>query len=158
MNNTFRVWKSIMLGTHKSQDSLKNDLEKKLFLMDNWVPIIITKPEFTIEREKRKVNLVNVSATDLGFTEYTPLRDIYNQAFKFDLSLCPVEVGPQLRLQYRNQPEGEWFCVASEPIIAPGGYECIFYVGGGGKCFYMLCGNYDNKWKPDDHFLFILRK
>lgn len=158
---TFPVWKTVKLGTYTSQNALKNDLKKKGVLMDNWVPNIITEPAFTIEREKRKIDLVNVSVTDLGFTKCAPLRDIYNRAFKLDLLLCPAEVGPQLRLQYYNQPKGDWLCVATEPIIAPGGYQCIFNVarsvGSSQRFLYMLCGHFDNMWKPDDRFLFVFR-
>jgi hypothetical protein len=41
------------------------------------------------------------------------------------LELCPAEVGPQLRLDYRNQPLGEALDIAMEPVATYGGEPTI---------------------------------
>ncbi len=59
-----------------------------------------------------EVELVVVSPADLGFkildTKDGPtLKDIYSRALDVGLELCPAEVGPQLRLQFLDQPKHE---------------------------------------------------
>lgn len=132
-------------------------------MIERWTSNIITGPKFITAKKKIKINLVNVSVADLGFDKCTSLKDIYKRAIEVGFELCPEEVGPQLRLQYLNQPKGEWLCVATKPIISVGGYNmpCIFNVGCnsinicGIKYLFMLCGCYCNLWRPETRFIFV---
>jgi hypothetical protein len=38
----------------------------------------------------------------------------------YTVDLLPAEAGPHIRDQYRDQPEGECFVIAMEPIVVPG--------------------------------------
>jgi hypothetical protein len=50
-----------------------------------------------------------------------PLRDLYRRALQLGLELCPAEAAPHLRLEYLNQPVGEFLHVAMRPIATYGG-------------------------------------
>ena len=46
--------------------------------------------------------------------------------------MCPAEVGPQLRLQYLDQPLGEFLAIAMAPISNYAREPILFLVGNGG--------------------------
>jgi hypothetical protein len=74
---------------------------------------------------KTDVELVLVSAADLGVETESSLADVYKRARQVGLELCPAEVGPQLRLDYRNQPRGEALTIAMEPVARYSGEPTI---------------------------------
>ncbi len=45
------------------------------------------------------------------------LREIHTRARELGLDACSPEIGPQLRLQYSDQPRGEKLYVGMDPII-----------------------------------------
>jgi hypothetical protein len=71
------------------------------------------------------VELVLVSAADLGVETESSLADVYKRARQVGLELCPAEVGLQLRLDYRNQPRGEALTIAMEPVATYSGEPTI---------------------------------
>jgi hypothetical protein len=78
---------------------------------------IIGRPAFALSRTRTEVDLVVLSVSELGFgKEGASLKDIYARAQTLGFTLCPPEVGPQLRLQYLEQPPGEVVHIAMEPI------------------------------------------
>ena len=52
----------------------------------------------------------------LGFPNGATLKEIYAKAKDLGLELCPAEVGPLLRLNYPDQPNGEYLRIAMETI------------------------------------------
>lgn len=115
---------------------------------------------FTASWTEEEVELVIVAVAELGFKEGATLRDIYERAASLGLGLCPAEVGPQLRLQYKNQPEDEWLRVAMEPITDSGGDLDVFGVGRGhvGLWLHGSDGHPDIFWSPGDRWVFVRRK
>jgi len=110
-------------------------------------------------KAKKTVKLVVLSVGELGFPEdatatYT---DICKAACAQGLDLCEAEVGPQLRLQYLDQPEGEALVVAMPPLVASDGDLLVSLVKrDGGE--YRLNASYifsGNRWSNSVRFVFV---
>ena len=126
----FSIWKTINLGTGlKTADDFRNALKKSKNRIGDWGNDILGKPAFTASETEMDVDLVNVSVADLGFKDGAYRRDIIAKALELGLQLCPAEVRPQLRLQYADQPKGEWLVIGMEPITDSDGRLHVFGVG-----------------------------
>lgn len=159
---SFSVWKTIKLGTLKNADEFRKALKKDGFKIGDWGNDILGKPAFTVSSEEEEIQLANVSVADLGFKNGANYGDICAKAKALGLELCPNEVGPQLRLQYKDQPKGECLRIAMKPITDSDGDLNIFSVGH--DVVLWLDGNYgsygisDNFWNASSRFVFRLRK
>jgi len=79
-----------------------------------------------IQKTKTDVDLAVLSAAELGVeSDESSLSDVYERARQVGLELCPAEVGPQLRLDYHNQPLGEALDIAMEPVATYSGDPTI---------------------------------
>jgi hypothetical protein len=104
---------------------------------------IIGRPAFHLSRIKQELDLVVVSLVDLGFRAdaNVALEGIYDRAELLNYSLCPAEVGPQLRLQYLDQPAGEFLHVAMEPIATFTGEPTDLTVGNDSARLLLVGGD-----------------
>ena len=126
---TWKTWKTIILGTGvKDADGFCRALKKGGCIVSNSANDILGKQAFIVARKQKKVELVLVSAADLGFKTSATRVDIYNRARNCGLKLCPAEVGPQLRLQYKRQPKYERLAIGMKPITDDNGTLLIFGV------------------------------
>ncbi|MFA6552749.1 MAG: hypothetical protein WCT19_04615 [Candidatus Paceibacterota bacterium] len=132
----FPIYKSIKLGTGLYTPShFREALEIAGCKNSEWSTLTMDQNEFHILSQKLEIDLVNVSPEDLGLLprgENDPLRNrhIYEKGLELGLELCPAEVGPQLRLQYLDQPEGELLLIAMKPIyVCSRGRYRAFVVG-----------------------------
>ena len=120
---------------------------------------ILGKPEFKIVAQATEINLVVVSVGELGFKEAsTEIQEIFKKAQELGLKLCPAEVGPQLRLQYPQQPKEEMLLVAMEPIPATEGRLAIFVVTRSGDNLWLrsIAGRPTSRCPIDLEFVFII--
>jgi hypothetical protein len=53
---------------------------------------------------------------ELGASVEVSLHDIYARAVALGFELCPAEVGPTLRLNYLDQPLGEFLRIAMQSV------------------------------------------
>ncbi len=122
-------WKTIRLGTYKSAGELKTALLSAGYRVDaRWDNDVLNK--VTVATEPIEVELVRATAAELGFPDGATLKQIYAAGLKRGWQLCPAEVGPQLRLQYPDQPKGKWNLIAMEPIpIAETNGGCLMVFG-----------------------------
>lgn len=152
------VWKTLKLGTGlKTADDFRAAIKKIGHRIGDWGNDILGKPTFTVADSESEVDLVIRSVAELGFKNGATRKQIYDRALELGLQLCPSEVGPQLRLQYQDQPKGEWLLIAMEPITGSVGYLGVFLVvhGGVGRWLYASYGRPDDHWLAVDRWVFI---
>jgi len=125
----WEIWKTIKLGTGlRTADDFRTALKDRGFRVSGWADDILGKLEFKATESEEEVGLVRASVADLGFSEGATTEQIYSRAKERGLELCPAEVGPQFRLQYKDQPTDEWIRVAMEPIFDSVRDPYVFHV------------------------------
>ena len=121
-----KVWKTVTLGTRQGVDDYRQALERTAIKIGDSADEILGRPTFRYSETKRDVALTVLSVTQLGVErDAEPLASVYQRARLMGLDLCPAEVGPQLRLVYRDQPLGDAVHIAMEPIAAWSGQLLI---------------------------------
>ena len=154
----WQTWKTIRIGSHRNIGSLKVGLKKAERQISGCADDILNK--ITLSGVEEDIELILVSVRDLGFKNGATCKEIFDRAFEMGLGLCPAEVGPQLALQYLDQPLGEWLLIAMEPISDSDGVLHLFLVVrvGDGLWLRTYYGNPDNFWDPGDRFVCVRRK
>ena len=151
----FRIWKTIKLGTgFKTSSDFQKALKDRNYRITYWGNNILTNSNFTVSDTEREIDLVNVSIEELGLSrEKLTKKIIYNRALELGLELCPAEVGPQLRLQYPNQPKNEMLIAAMKLITISG----IFGIGSDNSNLWLFAnfGAYDNIQVDIHRWLFV---
>lgn len=156
------TWKTIKLGTGlHTADDFRKAFKDRHFKISKWLNLndLLDKPEFTVATRETDVDLVRVTVSELGFPDEATRKDIYDRARGVGFELCPPEVGPQLRLQYTDQPKPECLLVGMQPIIDWAHNSHIFSVehDDGGQC---LCGSFGDEaatWFGNCCFVFVRR-
>jgi hypothetical protein len=111
-------------------------------------------------KQTERVDTIRLAVRDLGFIQGATTDEIYKKAGEFGLELCPSEVGPHYRLQYANQPMNEYFWIAMKQISVPDGDPYVFYLDrdADGVWLYDIVARPDERWSPENEFVFRFRK
>jgi hypothetical protein len=154
----FQIWRKITLGTYKGVDGYRRELDSAGIKVGDAADEILGRPAFSYGAMKTDVELVLVSAADLGVQTESSLAGVYKRARQVGLELCPAEVGPQLRLDYRNQPLGEALDIAMEPLATYGGDPTILTLvnWGTGLALISRDGRSESMVSPTSRFVFAL--
>ena len=153
----FDVWKTINLGTGlKTAEDFRRALRDGEFRLSDWASDILGKTAFTSATEESEVDLVKITVAELGFRKGARRDQIYERAKQLGLELCPPEVGPQLRLQYKDQPKDEWVLIGMEPIVDSDGRLLVFLVGRHDSELWLSSdgGFPGGFWGADDRWVF----
>jgi hypothetical protein len=151
-----KVWKTITLGRFANTFALRNALDAAGCGIGDLAEQILARPAFAMNPAE-DVDLVVVSAAELGTPTETSLVDVYARAQERGLTLAPAEVGPQLRLQYLDQPIGEFLHVGMNPINTWSGEPVIFALvnGGAGLILIGTESSANAKISATTRFLFV---
>ncbi|MBB4365824.1 hypothetical protein GGD65_006893 [Bradyrhizobium sp. CIR18] len=137
-----QLWKKVTIGTFTDLAALRSRMGAFGRSVGSLADEIIARPAFTLSGEKNEVDLVAISAAELGFEgEMAPLGNIYAHAQLLGLRLAPAEVAPQLRLQYLDRPIGEFLIIAMKPIRTWAGEPVILTVANGGAGLILIGQN-----------------
>ena len=132
-------WKTISIGTFPDTFALLAALSAIGCGVGNSAAEALARPAFTLSGTRTTVTLLTVTAADLGFRgETLPLRQIYKLAQQLGFGLAPPEIAPQLRLQYLDQPVGEFLVIGMNPIQTWTGEEVILTVANGGAGLILI--------------------
>ena len=161
-----KVWmtlKTIKLGTGlKTADDFRQEIKKAGIDICDLADDILHKPAFVVATCETEVELVTASVAELGFKDGATGKDVYSRAEELGLGLCPPEIGPQLSLQYADQPNGKRFIIAMEPITDSDGDLLLFNIGrdsaGTRRWFHAFGGRPNIFWYGRDRFVFLRRK
>ena len=152
------VWKTITIGTFANVFALSTALDAVGCGIGNSAGEILARPTFTLRGAKTNVELFTVSAAELGFkTDTASLADIFARAKQLGFGLAAAEVGPQLRLQYFDQPIGEFLIIGMEPIRTWTGTPVILNVANGGAGLILIGqdGSADAQISVASRFVFV---
>ena len=156
-----KIFKTINLRTGlKTADDFRKSLRDSGNKVSSGANGILGNSAFTVAVKKIKIDLAIKSVDELGFKDGATRQRIYGRANELGLDLCPAEVGPQLRLQYKDQPEEERLIVAMNPIAGSGGALEMFIVWRDASGLWLGCG-YDypgDIWFAGLRFVFARRK
>lgn len=133
----------------------KKQLEEAGIYVSSWASDILSKVKFG---KKRKVKIVVKSVKELGFTNMAKYEDVCKKIIELGYELCPSEVGPALRLAYKDQPNDEWLWLAMESVVDAYGVLGVFYVvhGDGGLWLDGGSGNPCTLYNPDNQFVCLV--
>lgn len=133
------TWKTITVGSFADSIRLRNALDGMGCNVGGQAAEILARPAFSVSSQEIDVELVIVSPAQLGLTSDTvPLANIYARARQLGFELAAAEVGPQLRIQYFDQPMGEFLTIGMNPIKTWGGELVIFNVANGGAGLILI--------------------
>jgi hypothetical protein len=141
----FQIWRTITLGTHKGVNAYRDALDSARIKIGDSADEILGRPAFPYTRTKIDVELALLSAAELGVESESALSDVYKRARQVGLELCPAEVGPQLRLGYRNQPLGDALNIAMEPVATYSGNPTILALVNFGTGLALIGS--DGRWE-----------
>jgi hypothetical protein len=89
--------KAALLGALQHAGVELNEIGRTLF----------AHPGFTTAGEVSTIETVELAVADLAGPAGADMATILERADTRGLAPCPLELGPHLRLQYRDQPEGQ---------------------------------------------------
>lgn len=101
----FRTWKTVVLGRQASAAAYKEALASAghRVIPNAGCRIILDIQNFIVSPTEKSVNLVLVTHEDLGIDKDSEYLEVCQAAADRGLELCPMEVGPALRLQFKQR-------------------------------------------------------
>jgi hypothetical protein len=135
----FQIWRTITLGIYKGVDAYRDAMDSARIKIGVSADEILGRPAFPYAKMKTDVKLAVLSAAELGVeSDEASLLEVYERARRAGLELCPAEVGPQLRLAYRNQPLREALDIAMEPVATYSGDPTILTLANWGTGLILI--------------------
>ena len=127
-----RKWR-VPFGALDKEELLALLSEHKIGL-NAYAAQLFMSEDFKASLSSQYADVVEVRVQDLGFKTGAVFKDIVEAAVSRSLQLCPLELAPQLRVQYLDQAEGPLLIIASPKVRAddhkqPNGFYLAHYSG-----------------------------
>ncbi len=151
------VWRKVELGTGKSFNEYREALKRAGCRIGHWANAILDVHRCA--QQGMPIELVNISVSAFGWVDGANYKDICARGVELGFELCPAEVGPALRLMYKDQPYGESLYIAMEAVVTADGLRNIFMLNRDEHGYWLCAGNGDlaQFYQPHHRFLFVRR-
>lgn len=152
-----------------TKPQLTEKLRQNSILLNEYGKQLLLDDRVTTSETTYNLQTVELTVKDLGFSEGATFPQIFEQASTLGLALCPVELGPHLRLAYLDQPEGDTenpprqrqapsgsITIASQIVSDDDEFPKGFYLRKiDGKLWLRgYLADDLHIWNPDDRFVF----
>ncbi len=128
------LWNFFMIGG-RSAEKLIAEIEMLGMKISGKAREMLNHANFTNSKRAKKVNFAMKKLRDFGFTESPTFLQFIERVRNHELyELCLAEDAPNVRLQYADQPIGEWIRFVMDTIPDAGGSPRVFgleHDGGG---------------------------
>ncbi len=130
---------------------------------------LISSAAFTTSEACQSLVTVELAVLSLGFAQGATITEIHGRAAALGLGQPPIELGPHLRLQFADQPEGFWehpstqhrappgsITIASAPLSEDEDFPRGFYLRRIKGTLWLrgYRSGSEHIWNADDHFIF----
>lgn len=156
-----------------TKPELLRELERNAISMNESAARLFASEQFTTDATRASMPIVELAVRELDLPHGALTAEIFASARARGLDLCPLELGPHLRLQYLDQPEGARgqplrrhrapsgaLTIASEPLSADDDFPKGFYLRRIDGVLWLrgyLC-DAEHLWDADDRFVFRDRR
>lgn len=164
--------KTIEIGG-QTKWQLIQKLQAHSISMNEFGEKLICDDKFTTSESKYSLTIIELSVRNLGFPNGATMPQLFKQATDLGLELCPLELGPYLRLEYLDQPEGNItdsfqlnqapsgsITIASQIVTDDDDFPKGFYLRKIDGVLWLRGYLADDLhvWNPDDQFIFSQTK
>lgn len=144
-------------------------LQEHSISMNQYGEKLLSDDKFTTSETKSCLKIVQLAVRDFGFPDGATLPQLIKQANELGLDLCPLEIGPYLRLEYLDHQEGNSgdslqqnqapsgsITIASEIVSDDDDFPKGFYLRRIDGVLWLRGYLADDLhvWNPDDQFIF----
>lgn len=166
------ITKTIEIGGLTKWELIQK-LQQHSIAMNPYGEKLLSDDKFATSETKYSLKIVELSVREIGFPDGATMPELYKQANQLGLELCPLELGPYLRLEYLDQAEGKSgntlqqnqapsgsITIASEIVSDDDDFPKGFYLRKIDGVLWLRGYLADDLhiWNPDDQFIFSQTK
>ena len=82
------------------------ELQRNDIQLNEYARTLFAHSEFATSPTTASIATVELAVANLGYAQGATIGQLHVRAAELGLMLCPLELGPHLRLQFLDQPEG----------------------------------------------------
>ena len=153
---TFVPQWEIMLGVHQSPEEYEQALQLEGKKID--ASAIAAMKKVVCAKTQVTVRLASATIEELGFLHGGTTEQVHAAIKMRGGMLCSSEVGPALRLFFKDQPKKEWLWIAMDAIPVANNRESIFFLARINNSLELRGGNgrADRHWNRHFRIVFVV--
>lgn len=157
------IFRCIRFGPDlKTADDFFRAFDARGVKVGDWARDMMSKPAFAKSLENARPDeefdlVVRTTVELVGENRNATTAEVFAGAKRLGLEKCPAWVGPKLRLDYQDQPNGEVFLLYMEPITDSDGGLGVFSVERDdyGLWLHSYYDYSDSLWVASDRWVLV---